>query len=78
MATYGKLGYVGGGGWGRRAGNEERDLPFKGKEGAGGPEHFGLSKLVIFERLLRLRNAGAIAFSLPIPQKGVFCSFLRK
>ncbi len=35
VATYGKLGYVGGGGWGRRAGNEERDLPFKGKEGEG-------------------------------------------
>lgn len=30
VATYGKLGYVGGG-CGRRAGNEERDLPFKGK-----------------------------------------------
>ncbi len=70
VATYGKLGYDGG--WGRRAGNEERDLPFKGKEG--GPEHFGLSKLVIFERLLRLRNAmpAPLPSLFPSPKRGCF------
>ena len=77
VATYGKLGYGGGGGCGRRAGNEERDLPFKGKEGAGGPEHFGLSKLVIFERLLRLRNAwieqsAPLPSLFPSPKRGCF------